>query len=271
MSAVATACLAVAVVLLSRPGGAADLEQSTRQGGSRRFRLGLAVLAVAFSGAQGMAFILTMALGIVGLARGLRMIRWAALAKHHESDARFAAADPPVLIGAGASLIMLCAVLPYTHYAFAHRSPILKRDAEALGVSKEIAAYELVRLEETGRNGKPHFEPATHVGRVWGPGWCIKFSDGPFCTQGYGIDFAIGADGESFALRIWPDRAFPSFPFNYLVPLPSFSTDGSGKVRACLVRTPSAPCPADAPVMDQVNDADLASARLRLQIVRHQY
>jgi hypothetical protein len=238
------------MVLLSVAGGAYAVLR-TLQPRAKRWRLRRApsaVLAILVSGAgEGIGFVVAWIFGILGLQRGVQMVRWALGARRAGRPAHLVAADPRRLLPAGIALLGLTVALLGLVVAFAGYSPMGEgRRREAL---RQFLVYQMaLGREAQAQTGRLRFR---RVGADADPSCRPPFR----LPQGARIEYA--PDGSGFTILMPPRARFPFFPYNYLTSQPSLRADSTGRIRMLEVHDRESVCPADAPVVAHVSDADV--------------
>ncbi len=239
------------MILLSLAGGAYGVLRVLQPRAKRRrvLRGASAVLAILVSGAsEGIGFVVAWIFGILGLQRGVQMVRWGVCARQAEDrPSHLASADPRRLLPAGIALLVLTAAQLGMVVAFAGYWPASEGPRQQ--AFRQFVAYQLaVAREEQGRTGRARFRP-------------IEADRPPQSTcpvrlpAGARVDYA--PDGSGFTLLLPPRTRFPFFPYNYLTSQPSYRADETGKIRMTPVHDLATACPPDAPVVAQVSDAEI--------------
>jgi len=239
------------MILLSLAGGAYAVLRAMHPGARRwTFLRGTgAVLAILVSGASGgIAFVVAAIFGVLALQRGIQMVRWGLRARASiERSTHLAVASPRRLLPAGTGLIALTILLLGMVLAFAGYWPVGEGPRqESL---RRFVAYQLaVAREEQARIGRARFRP-------------IEADRPPQSTCPVRLPAGARAeytpDGSGFTVLMLPTTRFPFFPYNYLTSQPSYRADGKGKIRMIPVHDRSTACPANAPVVAQVSDAEI--------------
>lgn len=239
------------MVLLSLAGGAYAVLRALQPRGKRwrLLRAASAVLAILLSGAsEGIGFVVAWIFGILGLQRGVQMVRWGLGAREDARPAHLAAADPRRLLPAGIALLVLTIALLGLVVAFAGYAPIGEgRRQETL---RQFLVYQIaVGREAQARTGRLRFRP-------------VEAGDtDPRCRppvrlpDGARIEYA--PDESGFTILLPPRARFPFFPYNHLTSQPSFRADSTGRIRMIEVHDRESLCPADAPVVAEISDADV--------------
>ncbi len=239
------------MILLSLAGGAYAILR-VLQPRAKRWRLlrgASAVLAILVSGASGgIGFLVAWIFGILGLQRGVQMLRWGLGARTAGGRApHLASADPGRLLPAGIALLVLTTALLGMVVAFAGYWPV--GDASRQRALRQFVAYQLAlaRVEQT-RAGRARFR-RIEANRPLQSACPVRLPDGAR------IEYA--PDDSRFTLLMPPKTRFPFFPYNYLTSQPSYRADESGKIRMVPVHDRSTACPPDAPVVAQVGEAEV--------------
>jgi hypothetical protein len=243
------------MILLSLAGGAYAVLRAVRPAARRRalLRGGGAVLAILLSGAsEGIAFVVAGIFGILAMQRGGQMVRWGLQARvPHDRPAHLAGASPRRLLSAGAVLLVLTAFLLGLGLAFVGYWP--GGEGPRQQALRQFVAYQLaVAQEEQARTGRPRFRPieTTRPAQSTCP---VNL------PAGSRVEYA--PDERGFTVLMLPKTSFPFFPYNYLTSQPSSRADESGKIRMISAHDRSTVCPAEAPVVAQVSEAEVERMR----------
>ena len=246
------------LLLLSGIGGAYAVLRALpgRRRGRSLLRWAGAVLAILVSGAnEGIALLVAVGFGALGLARGIQMVRWGLGARTTAvRPPHLLAAHPGRLIPAGIVLTGMTAALVGMGVAFTGYWP--GSDAPRVQALRNFMAYELaVARRDQARTGQVKFRQiATAL-------------PGDTCPVRLPADAQVeyAPDGTGFTVLLRARAAFPMFPYNYLTTQPSYRVDSGGLIRMVSVHDRETACPPDAPVVARVSEEEIARMQRLLE------
>jgi hypothetical protein len=205
--------------------------------------LGICVLSAIHETLSG---ILTLSLALYALARATRLATWGLAARKPERPAHLVGARPARLFAGAAALALFTPVFAWLNLVFVGWFPGRTDHRDSL---RYLFAYESeIGKKHAGPDGAPRYVALerTDFGTI------VPSRDGAHTPvpQPH-LFFELGPDARSWKAWYVPSR-FPPFPANYLVSLPTFFVDESGRIRALQVHEPVR-CPEDAPVIATVS------------------
>lgn len=232
------------IIIFSMMGGAYTvLKQLAPNGfGKGFFICGIAVALIFSMMHEGFAVIVAVVFGIYAIVRSLMMLGWGLTAlTRREQPAHLTGARPWRLISCSAGLMIITVFLVGLCIVFTGslvREYKYRNLEEALQnfVSHQIA----YAREQKAQTGRSRFDKAARD---------VYFQAYPHARVKY------SPDNKKFTVVV-PPESVPVFPYNYMTAIPSYRADETGRIRMIRVRSKSHLCPADAPVIMQIEAQD---------------
>ena len=232
------------IIIFSMLGGAYTvLEQLVPNGFSKGFFIsGIAVALIFSMMHEGFALIAAVLFGIYAIVRSFMMLGWGLTAlTRGEKPVHLTGARPWRLISCSMGLMIITVFLVGLSIVFTGslvREYKYRNLEEALQnfVSYQIA-YAREHKAQTGRSG---FDKAARD---------VYLKAYPHARVEY------SPDDQKFTVVVPPEDV-PVFPYNYMTAIPSYRADETGRIRMIRVRSKNHLCPADAPVIMQVEAQD---------------
>lgn len=228
--------------LTALAGGYAVLRAAGRA--PSRWRAAGAVLLTFFAAAhEGDALLVTTLLAAIGLARGVQLCWYAVRVRR----GTLSVGSPGRLFAAGLVLTLFSPLALATAIAFLGFWPM--ESLELDGLRRDLA----VELAEAEANPDAEGRPTFAQERGGRPDFRID-------QRHFERTRRVSPDGHALLLEATP-RRFPATPFRWLTSLPSFRADEQGVIRASRGHVEGARCPADAPIVHRLTEAERQEGR----------
>jgi hypothetical protein len=200
---------------------------------------------------EGASLMVTVLFGAATIYRGARMIRWG-MRSEESSVTPGVRTRPWRLIAAGTTMSLMALYLIGSAVVFVSYWPDAYQHMQIDDLKKILAAEIAHGRAQKQQTGETRFYP-------------IKpredrdhYEENLLRHGNVRVDFS--PDEKHFTVFILPYSAFPPWPYRFWTKQGSYRADESGQIRMIQVQRQDQVCPADAPVVMKVEEADISEA-----------